>query len=251
MSEAPPPGARADYGIDAPGVVLRFVLIAAGALLLGTVLRVALADQHHLLARSLFRAGVITALWCTGSAAVMVWGSKVGKLRLRDRVLDGLALRGDERLLDVGCGRGLLLIGAAKRLPSGRAVGLDKWQKEDQSGNAPEVTLANARAEGVAERIELQTGDMRQLPFEPGSFDVVVSSWALHNLYDAEGREQAIAEIVRVLKPGGRVALIDIQHATAYSGQLRALGLEDVQLSRPNYLFVIPTHTVTARKPAA
>ena len=104
--------------------------------------------------------------------------------RFRERLLDSIPWRGDERVLDVGCGRGLMLIGAARRLTSGRATGIDLWQSEDQSGNRPETTRSNAAAEGVADRVEILTGDARKLPFEPGTFDFVVSSWALHNLYE-------------------------------------------------------------------
>jgi Methyltransferase domain len=109
------------------------------------------------------------------------------KLTERDRLLDQLPWRGDERILDVGCGRGLLLIGAAKRLVSGRAVGLDLWRTKDQAGNDPAATIANARAEGVAERVELCDGDARRLPFDSQSFDLVVSSLALHNIPGAGG----------------------------------------------------------------
>ncbi len=59
----------------------------------------------------------------------MVWSSRVAKLKLRDRLLDSLALKGDEKILDVGCGRGLLLIGAAKRLKTGKATGIDVWSR--------------------------------------------------------------------------------------------------------------------------
>src|SRR5437773_1876385 len=112
----------------------------------------------------------------------MVYGSKVRKVHLREKLLDSLALRGDEILLDAGCGRGLLLTAAARRLPRGKAVGIDLWRTVDQSGNDPERTLGNARAEGVADRIEIKTGDLRALPFADDSVDVVVSSWALHNI---------------------------------------------------------------------
>jgi ribonucleotide reductase alpha subunit len=87
-------------------------------------------------------------------------------------VLDSLKLRGDETVLDVGCGRGLLLIGAAKRLTTGKAVGVDIWNAEDLSGNRPEATLENARLERVAERVEVKDGDARRLPFADGTFDV-------------------------------------------------------------------------------
>ena len=69
-----------------------------------------------------------------------------------------------------------MLIGAAKRLNSGKATGVDIWRGEHISGNRPEATWQNARAEGVAGRIKLKDGDARALPFGDATFDVVVSS---------------------------------------------------------------------------
>ena len=66
-----------------------------------------------------------------------------GKVRVWGRELDRLELRGNEHLLDLGCGRGAVLIEAAQRLPRGRAVGVDLWRSQDQSGNDAAVTLAN------------------------------------------------------------------------------------------------------------
>ncbi len=147
----------------------------------------------------------------------MFWGSKFGKLRLRDKIISSIPWRGDERVLDVGCGHGLMLIGAAKRLTSGKAVGIDLWQKEDQSDNSREATLQNVHLENVTDRIELLDGDARKLPFADKSFDVILSSWAIHNIYDRAGRETAIHEIVRVLKPGGRLLIADIRHTAQYA----------------------------------
>ena len=73
----------------------------------------------------------------------------------------------------MGCGCGLMLISAAKRLKTGKAVGVDIWDSRDQAGNGPENTFKNAQLEGVAERIEIQDSDARQLPFEENTFDVV------------------------------------------------------------------------------
>jgi arsenite methyltransferase len=142
---------RPNYGIDAATVVRNLILGGAAALVLAVV-------SYLLDWRPLTRMATGLTLGCLSGAGCMVWGSKVEKLRERDRLLDGLALRGDETVLDVGCGRGLLLIGGAKRLTTGKVVGVDIWQAEDLSGNRPEATLENARLEGVAERVEVKDG---------------------------------------------------------------------------------------------
>jgi len=86
----------------------------------------------------------------------------------------------------------------------GKATGIDVWQAEDLSGNRPEATRINAEREGVADRVEIQTADMRKLPFPDATFDVVVSRAAIHNLYTATDRAQAIGQIARVLSRAGR-----------------------------------------------
>lgn len=179
---------------------------------------------------------------------IMIWSSRVGKLRLRDRILDSLPWRGDEKVLDVGCGRGLMLIGAAKRLKTGKATGVDIWSTEDLSGNSPEATLSNAKAEGVAERIKIDSGDARKLPFPDASVDTVVSSLALHNLPSRPERVKALAEMVRVLKPGGAVAILDIFHTADYAKELETMGLQDVRLSALSLLWCLPTRYLTGRK---
>jgi arsenite methyltransferase len=186
---------------------------------------------------------------------VPVHTTRSGKFRVWSDVLDVVGLRGDERVLDMGCGRGAVLLAAAQRLGAGgRAVGVDLWRSVDQSGNAEATTLANARAEGVADRVELHTADMSALPFPDGGFDVVLSSLAIHNIPSAEGRAAAITEAVRMLGPGGRLAIADIQHTDEYAAQLRRLGLvPQVRDLGPRFWFGGPwvgTKLVTATRPA-
>src|SRR6266487_3801412 len=89
----------------------------------------------------------------------------------------------------------------------------------DQSGNSAEATRRNAIAEGVADRVELLTADMTALPFEDNSFDVVVSSLAIHNIPGRAGREKALTEAVRVLRPGGRLLIADVRGTRPHQAQ--------------------------------
>ncbi|HEX5271681.1 MAG TPA: class I SAM-dependent methyltransferase, partial [Gemmataceae bacterium] len=168
----------------------------------------------------------VGALWLLLNAGVYVHTTRAGKFAVWAELLDRLDLKGDERLLDVGCGRGAVLLTAARRLPRGRAFGVDVWSAKDQSGNAEQVTRQNAELEGVADRVELHTADMRQLPFEDGSFDVVVSSLAIHNISGAGERARAVREAARVLKKGGKLAIADIRYTGAYASELEACGLK-------------------------
>ena len=214
-----------NYGIDAPLAVRNLFIVAAlGVISLITLLLGVWSKQDLIavIAQPLISAG----LGCGAMGLWMIYDSKFGKVRERERYLDKIAWRGNERVLDVGCGLGLFLIGAAKRLSTGRAVGIDKWQQEDLSSNHAAGTLDNAMIEGVADKVEVQTGDARTLPFDNASFDVVLSSMALHNIYNAGERQTAVCEIARVLKPGGRVLIVDVRHTRQYAATLRDAGLD-------------------------
>ena len=112
------------------------------------------------------------------------------------------------------------------------------------------ATLANAKAEGVANLVEVKTGDMRELPFEDQTIDVVVSSLAIHNIPDKQGRAKAIQEIARVLKPNGQVALLDFQCTDEYVQTLHELGWHEAKLSGLQFQMFPPVRVVTGKKPA-
>jgi SAM-dependent methyltransferase len=249
---------RPDYGVDAPAVLAVLLVVSATALAVSAFL--AARGAPHPLGVPLAEVLLLTGLSCLANAGAMLWYSKSGKLRQREQLLDLVPWRGDESVLDVGCGRGLLLVGAARRLGTGGAVGVDLWRGVDLSGNRPEAPKENARLEGVEERVAVAGGDARRLPFAAGSFDVVVSSLALHNLPDREGRERAVREVARVLRPGGHLALLDIQYTADYARVLKECGLADVRRTRAGRLFfwafalltwgALRFHRVSARKPA-
>lgn len=241
--------AKADYGIDAPDVLKSMATRGIVFALFGAVIW--FMNRTQMPGRAMAMLGVLGAIGVVYLlvAGVMLWSSRVGKLRVRDQVLGSMEFRGDEKVLDVGCGRGLFLIGAARRLSSGRGTGVDIWSTEDLSSNSADAARANAKAEGVADRIRIEDADARKLPYASESFDVVLSSLAIHNIEERDERAQAIAEMVRVLKPGGRLALFDIQHTGEYARQLERLGLVSVSLSPLSFLWCQPARSLTARKP--
>lgn len=226
---------KPDYGIDAPGV--RRGMLAAG---IGGIALCGLGVTVAALASGAFAAAaswlsvafLFVGLYGLAMAAYMTYGSRIGKLRNREHLLDLAEAMspwtGRENILDVGCSRGLMLVGAARRLTSGRTVGIDLWRAEDQTDNTPDAALENARREGVSDRVRIDTGDARALPYPDASFDAVVSHWVIHNLPEAADRTRAVDEMLRVLRPGGVLVLADIANHGAYRAQLEARGLTDL-----------------------
>ena len=116
------------------------------------------------------------------------------------------------------------MIGAAKKLSTGKSVGIDVWNAEDLSGNAIKNTLNNAQLEKVSDKIEVLNEDARQMTFSDNSFDVILSNMCLHNIYDKLGRAKACSEIYRVLKPKGVAVISDYKLIDEYAQVFTRLG---------------------------
>jgi len=225
-------------------------MFSRGAWTLGIALVLWIVNRSEYPGPALRMCGVLAliGLGFLAVGAVMVWSSRVAKLRLRDQMIDSLALRGDERVLDVGCGRGLLAIGAAKRLKNGKVIGIDVWNPFDLSGNSPDAAKAYAKIEGVTEKVRIETGDAQKLVYPDNHYDVVVSNLALHNIPEQAARAQAIREMLRVLKPDGKLAIFDLFRTGEYAEVLRASGAKGVELSKTTFLWCVPGRSLTARK---
>lgn len=136
----------------------------------------------------------------------------VARLELRAQAESEIAAREDyvgllgvgpgERVLDVGCGSGAVTRTLATRVgPDGRAIGCD--------ASISMLELARRLADNTkfGAEIEFKEGDCRALPFPDASFDAVVAATTLSHV---PGAEQALTEMVRVTRPGGRVGIFDV-----------------------------------------
>jgi ubiquinone/menaquinone biosynthesis C-methylase UbiE len=248
---------RADYGIDSPAIVFGLSILSGLGLSAAIVWHV-FGDPPPFWEIALIAAGMYFLL----AAGGMAWYSKVGKLRIRDEILEIIPWRGHEMVLDVGCGRGLLLIGAARRLTTGKAIGVDRWVAGALTGNRPEAVRHNALLEGVSERVEVKDGDVRQLPFADASFDAVLSNFVVHEVKSRAEREQVLREMVRVIKPGGRLVLVDFIFTTECVRVLKEIGIGDAKRSRVGSFFsfwfsavlnfgLVQTYQVTGTRPSS
>lgn len=120
---------------------------------------------------------------------------------IKRRVLACAAIESGERVLDIGCGTGTLAVAAARAAPGARVTGLD----------ADAAILARARVKAAREGLEIgfDEGMSTALPYADASFDLVLSTLFFHHLPD-DAKRQTAAELVRVLRPGGRLVVGDL-----------------------------------------
>ncbi len=213
---------KPDYGIDSPFLGLRIfsmivAVAAAGIYLYGSSNAAAKIIGDIII--SLVPSALLILI-------LMYLYIRIGKFMHRDRMLNMLSWNGDEQVLDIGTGHGLLMIGAAKRLTYGRSYGIDIWNEEDMSDNSYQSAMRNAEIESVCDRIEIMNADARGIPFPGNSFDYILSHLCLHNIRDRAGRITACAEIARVLKPGGTALISDFRYAKEYADELAKCGLK-------------------------
>lgn len=160
-----------------------------------------------------------------------------GKRKLSKGVVEGVSdcvkVPKGGTILDVGCGSGALTIALAKKNPTAKIIGIDRWGKEYAS-YSKKLCEQNARAEMV-DNVEFREGNAINLDFPDESFNAVASNYVYHNIVGVS-RKNLLLETLRLLKKGGSFAIHDIFSKGKYGGmqsfvkQLKDMGYEDVRL---------------------
>jgi SAM-dependent methyltransferase len=238
-----------DYGIDKPERVRAFGMVGFMILVTGLAQFLALQSSLMIWPELILSICLWISMLLFLVAGIMLWSSKSGKFGLAWKMIDELKWDGTEKVLDVGCGRGLLTILAARKVPMGNVVGVDIWSHEELSDNSRDAAEWNAKLEGVMDRVSFEDGDARELLFRPGTFDKVVSCLCLHGIGKRSERDKAVAGLVKLLKPGGEIALLDILHTREYKIVLEKQGMKNVRRSSMKFLYCLPTRYVIATKP--
>lgn len=230
---------KIDYGIDAPGVIRNLFIFSVIGFLLPRFYPLIKIGQLNIYIGGFIWMGIA----CGFMAIWMLLYSIYGKLKHRDRILNLINWKGDEIVLDVGTGRGLLMIGAAKRLTTGKSIGIDIWNMEDLTKNTMENTLDNAVLEGVKDKVEIKNDNATNMSFADNTFDVVISNLCLHNIYNNEERKKACNEIARVLKNGGIGVISDFKHMREYKNNFAQAGLQ-TEVFPASYFTTFPPLTI-------
>lgn len=239
------------YGIDEPMSIIELVVAGVLSITIGFTLG-AYARTYPSLARVGLLGllvGPAVGFLILAVAAALYWSSQQGKVTEMSKLVADIPWGGNEVVLDLGCGRGLGMVLASKRLEGGYSVGVDLWQRSHLSGNDPSSIWVNAAQEGVRSRVAPVKADTVSLPLADSSVDVILSALSLHRLIRKKDRIVAFKEIARVLKQGGRIGIIDAGNGGEYSKVLREVGLSDVSVRRIRFSSFPPFHVVLARKP--
>jgi SAM-dependent methyltransferase len=165
--------------------------------------------------------------------------------KIREGVLSHLDWDGKGKALDVGCGNGALVVRLAQKYSEAKVTGIDYWGAMWEYSKG--VCERNAKLEGVAQRVIFQNASGSALPFKDGSFDVVISNLAFHEVRDVKDKREVIREALRVVKKRGRFVFQDLFLLRRIYGQIddlvaavKSMGITRVEFVRTGNAAFIP-----------
>jgi ubiquinone/menaquinone biosynthesis C-methylase UbiE len=230
---------KLNFGIDAPKITAKLFIIP-GVLSFLYVLSLVFFGINYIssiIYLVLFCPFIITGL-------LMILSSKIFKIKNRNIIITKMKLTGSEKILDIGCGRGLYTIGFAEKITNGTVYGIDIWNAEDISMNSETAVMENIKKSNTREKIILKTEDMRGMSFDNDFFDIIVASFSIHNLNKIDEVKKALIEIIRVLKNNGSLIIIDFKYINVYKNIILDNNLQLIEETFAKGLFPISKNLI-------
>jgi SAM-dependent methyltransferase len=242
---------KTGYGIDDPRTIIELVAAGILSVIVGVLTASYTSSTNPRAAETALLVGPGVGFLIMVVAVLLFWSGRLGRVREMTKIVNNIPWGGGEVVLDLGCGRGLATVLAAKKLKAGYVLGVDVWSKARVWGNDPYSVWANAAQEKVESRVSVVKGSPAQIPLANEAIDVILSGSAVHHLANRGHREGLFIEMARVLKQGGRIGILDAGNGNEYFAILNKIGMRDVEMHRLRFSGFPPFHVVLARKPYA
>ncbi|MBI3858690.1 MAG: class I SAM-dependent methyltransferase [Thaumarchaeota archaeon] len=241
--------AKPAYGVDEPYTITSLTVMGLASMSSGIILQAYRGSTGQLVALFGLVAGFVVGLIFLVFAFSLLYSSRRWKLTELSAMASRLPLGGEERVLDIGCGRGAFSNLVAARLSAGFIVGLDVWNPRQLSGNHPASMLMNSEICGTTSKILLVKAHPSALPFVKNSFDVAISGMAFNRLESGRELQNAFKDVISILRQGGRVSFLVAGRSGPYVDEIKRTGMTDVEVERFRLGLLPPAHTITGRKP--
>ena len=199
------------------------IILGTCTLVTGVLFFLPLGTLYHLIVALLFIILLISFFFPFYS--FIMFSQKGGKFqeKLYNLIIQSLAADTKGKILDIGCGNGVLAVKLALQFPDADVTGIDYWGEDWEYSKG--VCEQNAQTGRVEARVHYQKGDAATLEFPDQTFDAATSNLTFHEVKSAKDKKEVLREALRVVKPGGTFAFIDYFFEKDHYGE--EAGLEE------------------------
>ena len=243
--EVPSKSGNQTYSLENAWLLFILILIAEALLAVAVFVSETFINESTLVTRTFSIASAVAGTAILALLFVLIWNGAVVKPKAIERFLREIPWGGNEIVADVRCGSGMLMSRASGRLTTGYALGLEAVRQgrlRERSGSFPNTS------EGEFGTQMFTSADSRSLPIRDEAFDVAVSGFGARRFRKLADRILLMDELVRILKPGGTIAVMVTEDPSESAVLLREKGLVDISITLLRSFVLSPTSLVIARK---